>query len=217
MKRKSLFLLLLCFAGILHVGAQQVSMRDVFSHMPDSLLPYLSQNNRLDLIDFAESEMAAEITNTFDERVKLSKLTSDYLKLELSKASLVEMRLLPSTELLSDTAKTIVCLVTSFGETTPFSTITFYTSKWTPLPLEDPITANKDKLIVRPDTMSIETFNDLKDAFLPLYVSASLSETGNTLVLKASPQSRIHADDAEKPINDIIKPVSIEWDGMAFR
>ena len=83
--------------------------------------------------------------------------------------------------------------------------------------MEDPITANKDKLIVRPDTMSIETFNDLKDAFLPLYVSASLSETGNTLVLKASPQSRIHADDAEKPINDIIKPVSIEWDGMAFR
>lgn len=217
MKRKSLFLLLLCFAGILHVGAQQVSMRDVFSHMPDSLLPYLSQNNRLDLIDFAESEMAAEITNTFDERVKLSKLTSDYLKLELSKASSVEMRLLPSTELLSDTTKTIVCLVTSFGETTPFSTITFYTSKWTPLPLEDPITANKDKLIVRPDTMSIETFNDLKDAFLPLYVSASLSETGNTLVLKASPQSRIHADDAEKSINDIIKPVSIEWDGMAFR
>lgn len=217
MKRKSLFLLLLCFAGILHVGAQQVSMRDVFSHMPDSLLPYLSQNNRLDLIDFAESEMAAEITNTFDERVKLSKLTSDYLKLELSRSSSVEMRLLPSTELLSDTTKTIVCLVTSFGETTPFSTITFYTSKWTPLPLEDPITANKDKLIVRPDTMSIETFNDLKDAFLPLYVSASLSETGNTLVLKASPQSRIHADDAEKPINDIIKPVSIEWDGMAFR
>lgn len=217
MKRKSLFLLLLCFAGILHVGAQQVSMRDVFSHMPDSLLPYLSQNNRLDLIDFAESEMAAEITNTFDERVKLSKLTSDYLKLELSKASSVEMRLLPSTELLSDTTKTIVCLVTSFGETTPFSTITFYTSKWTPLPLEDPITANKDKLIVRPDTMSIKTFNDLKDAFLPLYVSASLSETGNTLVLKASPQSRIHADDADKPINDIIKPVSIEWDGMAFR
>ena len=30
----------------------QLTMRDVFLQMPDSLLPYLSQSNRLDLLDY---------------------------------------------------------------------------------------------------------------------------------------------------------------------
>jgi len=215
--KKCLFLLFAIFVGALQADAQYSSMRDVFSQMPDSLLPYMSHNNRLDLIDFAESGMEAEITNSFDEHVKLTKLTSNYLRLELSKASSVEMKLLPTEDLLPDTTKTIICIVYSFGEKTPFSSIKFYTSKWLPLSIENPITANSDKLIIKPDTMGIELFDELRDYLMPLYVSASLSETNNVITMKASPQGTVPIDNKSKCLNYIIKQISIEWDGKTFK
>ena len=43
----------------------QTTMRDVFRQMPDSIVPYLTENNRLDFIDFIDSNMKAEVTNAF--------------------------------------------------------------------------------------------------------------------------------------------------------
>ena len=40
-------------------SAQDLMIRDVFKQMPDSLMPYLSQNNRLDFIDFLDANMKA--------------------------------------------------------------------------------------------------------------------------------------------------------------
>lgn len=216
--KKSLSVLIMFLAGLLQAGAQQQpAMRDVFSQMPDSLFPYMSHNNRLDLIDFAESGMEAEITNSFDERVRLSKLTSDYLKLELSKFSSVEMRLLPSEDLLPDTTQTVICLIRSFGEKTPFSSIKFYTAKWLPLQIEDPIVTNSDRLIAKPDTMGVELFEDLRKYLIPLCVSAGLSDVGNVITMKVSPQSTIPIDNKSECINHIIKQISIEWDGKTFK
>ena len=215
--KKCLFLLFAIFIGALQAYAQYSVMRDVFSQMPDSLLPYMSHNNRLDLIDFAESGMEAEITNSFDEQVRLTKLTSNYLRLELSKASSVEMKLLPTEDLLPDTTKTIICLVYSFGEKTPFSNIRFYTSKWLPLSIENPITAHSDKLIIKPDTMGIELFDELRNYLMPLYVSASISETNDVITMKASSQGTMPIDNKSKCLNDIIKQISIEWDGKTFK
>lgn len=217
MMRKCLFLLSTIFIGALQSSAQHTVMRDVFSQMPDTLLPYMSHNNRLDLIDFAESGMEADVINSFDEHVKLIKLTSNYLKLELSKASSVEMKLLPTEDLLPDTTKTIICLVYSFGEKTPFSNIKFYTSKWLPLSIENPITAHSDKLIVKPDTMGVELFDELRDYLMPLYVSASLSEANDVITMKAAPQSTVPIDNKSKCLNSIIKQISIEWDGKTFK
>ena len=45
--------------------AQHLTIRDVFKSMPDSLMPYLSNNNRLDFIDFMDSNMKAEVKNQF--------------------------------------------------------------------------------------------------------------------------------------------------------
>ena len=53
----------LCALSIGQVCAQDLKMRDVFNHMPDSLMPYLSHNNRLDFIDFIDSNMKSEVRN----------------------------------------------------------------------------------------------------------------------------------------------------------
>ena len=45
------------------MSGQRLEIRDVFKQMPDSLMPYLSQNNRLDFIDFLDANMKAEVKN----------------------------------------------------------------------------------------------------------------------------------------------------------
>ncbi|MDO4802243.1 MAG: DUF3256 family protein, partial [Prevotellaceae bacterium] len=39
------------------------TMKEVFSEMPDSILPYIIKNRRLDCIDFIENNMKAEVEN----------------------------------------------------------------------------------------------------------------------------------------------------------
>ena len=41
----------------------QPKMREVFQRMPAMMLPYLTENNKLDFIDFIDSGMKAEVRN----------------------------------------------------------------------------------------------------------------------------------------------------------
>ena len=120
---------IVCHNGNLY--AQGVKMRDVFSQMPDTLLPYLSQNNKLDMMDFMESGMTADIVNGFDEHTCMTTLTDDYIRISLSPASSIEMKLLSTDKMLPDSADCILCMVRTVGTVQKSSTVRFYTSKWT--------------------------------------------------------------------------------------
>lgn len=132
-------------------------MRDVFGSMPDSIFHYLSHNNRLDMIDFLESGMAAEIDNSLGGKSRLDTLTADYLHLTLNESTSVEMKLHESERLLDDTTKTVVCVATTYSEAE--TNVEFYTSKWHKLPIS--IDYDRSSLIARPDTMSIATYDEL--------------------------------------------------------
>ena len=73
------------FASITgQVSAQDVTIRDIFKQMPDSLMPYLSQNNRLDFIDFLDSHMKAEVRNTLGGTSEMTALADDSLTMKPS-------------------------------------------------------------------------------------------------------------------------------------
>ena len=113
----------------------QTTMRDVFKQMPDSIVPYLTENNRLDFIDFIDSNMKAEVTNAFGGKSEMQKLTDDYLSLHLNAAASIEMRLLDVKEPV-DSASRIVCLVSTLGSDVRESKVAFFSLKWKPLPTE---------------------------------------------------------------------------------
>ncbi len=116
----------------------QVKMRDVLKQMPDSLIPYLKQNARLDFIDFKDSDMKAEVTNDFGGKSQLVELTDDYASLTLNSASQIQLRLLDVQESV-DGAQQVICMVRTLGDDIRESTIEFYSVKWRPLPLEQRI------------------------------------------------------------------------------
>ena len=124
--------LLFCLLLALELSAQ-TAIRDLLKSMPDSVIPYLTENNRLDMIDFMESNMDAVVTNSLGGKSQLLKLTDQYASIKLSEASSVAMRLLDvSTPV--DSLPQILCLVRTYGTDIRESSVAFYSLAWRPLP-----------------------------------------------------------------------------------
>lgn len=147
--RKPLFILALMICSI-GVYAQEPTMRDVFKQMSDSIVPYLSENNRLDFIDFMDSKMQAEVTNLLAGKSQMLELTDVFVSLELNQASSMQMRLLPVSEPV-DSAKQIICVVRTFGTDIRESTVNFYSLGWRQLPTTD--------YLLTDDEMFVATLN----------------------------------------------------------
>ena len=130
--RKWLLSLLVCIASV--SSAQEPTLRDVFRQMPDSLMPTLSGNNRLDFIDFLDSNMKAAVRNQLGGMSEMTILTDDSLSIRVSEALRVDMLLLKLDEPM-DTIQQVVVFAESFltdsvyGETT----VKFYTPDWQPI------------------------------------------------------------------------------------
>ena len=89
------------------------TLKDVFKQMPDSLMPYLSANNRLDFIDFMDSNMKAEVTNQTGGTSEMTALTDDSLSIRMSDALRVDMLLLNLDEPV-DTIRQVIVFVETF-------------------------------------------------------------------------------------------------------
>ena len=94
MKRHWLFIVGIFCA----LSATAQDMKSVFIAMPDSVTPLLSKINREDCVDFLDSNMKARVKNRFDGDAELQTLTEDYLMMQVSEVSTLEMKLLPVRE-----------------------------------------------------------------------------------------------------------------------
>lgn len=122
--KQFLLLLFLCFSLI----AQANSVEKVFVSMPDSLIPQLEEPWRKDLIGLYKSGKEARLENLMEGKSKLEKLTDDFIAVQVTERSRIEIKLLP---LINNTH--VVCLVqTVFGPTAD-SRISFYTTEWEPI------------------------------------------------------------------------------------
>ena len=90
---KKLFLIsLLCSSVACMAQNQTQTVRDLFKSMPDSLVPYLSTNNRLDMIDFMDAKMKAIVTNSLGGETEMIYLSDDSLAVKLNESSLLSMK-----------------------------------------------------------------------------------------------------------------------------
>ena len=93
------------------------------------MMPYLTENDRLDLIDFLDSGMKAEVTNQLGGKSELLRLTERFLSLNLSQGLSMKMLLLDSPEPV-DSVTQVICLVRTYGIDCRESTVQFYSMKW---------------------------------------------------------------------------------------
>ena len=115
----------------LTVRAGELKIQDVFKQMPNSVLPTLSENNRLDMLDFMDSKMKAEVTNRLGGKSEMTVLTDTTLTIRMSEALQVEMLLLKPEDAAGADSQ-VICLIETFGRDSLSldSQVRFFTPSW---------------------------------------------------------------------------------------
>lgn len=168
----------------------QVKMRDVIKQMPDTLVPYLKQNARLDFIDFMDSDMKAEVNNDLGGKSQLTELTDDFASFSLNPASQIQLRLLDVDEAIDD-ARQIICMVRTYGSDVRESTIGFYSVRWNLLP-------------------------SAKRIVLPSYMHhIALSSQAPELTIERETRLDMPANEEQKPLDETL--IRFKWNGKAFK
>lgn len=159
----------------LFAGAQD--MKTMFINMPDSLSPLFTKVNRADFADFLESNMKAQVKNKFDKKSEMKILTKDYLLLETTPQSTLEMKLLP----LNDSLK-VLCMVKTVCAPACDSQVRFFDTVWRELSVSGFVTFPKaDDFYQLTDTTDREKFADTRGKADILLMKAKLSPQDETM------------------------------------
>ena len=90
--------LLFAFAITLSACCWGQSMKDIVRTMPDSITPLLTLNNRLDLVDYLEANMKAEVKNKLGGMTELVELTDTTARFRMTESSELLLRLIDDGE-----------------------------------------------------------------------------------------------------------------------
>ena len=158
MIRKLSAFLILAFIGWGYLQAQEA--KTCFKNMPDSICPLLSAVNRADFIDFLESKMKAEVTNSFGGKSEMTELSPDYIHVKMTPQSSWQMKLLPT----NDSTK-VICVVATVCAPACDSHVKFYTTDWKELVASSylPVLPVLDDFIAEAaDTVDIYEYEDAR-------------------------------------------------------
>jgi hypothetical protein len=165
-------------------GLNAQTMKQIFQTLPDTILPSLTKNDRLDLIDLIENNMQNEVTNQLKGKSRMTLLTPNLTKIRLSELVEVQLCKLPTP------TSYFICYIHSVKTDTWDSTIRFYNPDWT-------LVANQQTLFTNaqpsPDFQHLD-FND--DTTLTLTSSHFKSESGQ-LSLKSKGSTTVHWDSTQ--------------------
>ncbi len=207
--KKLLFLMLLMFS--LAGYSQEARMATLFRAMPDSILPLLTKNNRLDFVDYLENKMQAKVRNRFDETAEMTALDENYLHIQMSPVSEVEMQLLPQTDSLGP----VVCLLRSYKAPARESVAEFYDDNWNRLYwIEVPSPKVEDCMSVVPD--SLQNDRDLAVAELEDMPIWSITVDRELAGLVFDLQIVVLPKELCEKISPYVTSLKYQWDGMTF-
>ena len=129
---RKLWMICILASSLCSLCEAQPKMREVFLQMPDSLIHYLTENNRLDFIDFVDSGMKSVVTNELGGKSEMVSLTDSTLVLQVSPVMRIDMHLMPVREPI-DSCNQVVCVLTTCGDMAPESKVEVYSVHWTSL------------------------------------------------------------------------------------
>lgn len=208
MKKRVLCLALL--VAVASVVWARVPMRQWVASMPDSVMPLLTKNNRLDFMDFIDSGMEAVVTNRLDGKSRMTMLEADFASIEYTKSSVVAMKLLP----LTDTTD-VLCMVTTMVGGVKDSRMVFYDEQWEKLDAQSFI--DEPQLLdfcVAEATDSAMLMWKKVDVFFKTYV---LSPDALILECELSSMDYLNRADKEAVVPYVRKaPLTYLWQGGRF-
>ena len=136
--------LLMAGAGMPCCAQTQLTMRDAFLQMPDSLVPYLPHDKRLDLLDYLDANMKAEVTNELQGKTVLETLGTDSLVLHMNDSHQLSMYLF-ETDAPVDSSRQVVVMSHEYRLATGEYERTqhCFSARWTALKELPPLSASQ--------------------------------------------------------------------------
>ena len=207
-----ILLIVLTFFCAMPIVAQD--MKSVFIAMPDSIAPLLTQVNKEDCVDFLDSNMKAEVTTRFGGTAEMKVLTEDYVFLQTTPSSTLEMKLLP----VNDSTK-VVCMVKTVCASACDSEIHFYTSDWKgKMAVGDFLQKPEQEAFYLPnDSVTEESVLIRKKADMHL-MKASLSKEDASLTFIYTTPDYLNKEDKKQMLRYLNpNPVVFQWKDGKFR
>ncbi|MDR0835293.1 MAG: DUF3256 family protein [Tannerella sp.] len=204
MKRLIFSVLVFFSAGF--ANAQTIA--DVFIKMPDEMIVQLEEAWRKDLIDLYKSGKTASLENTMQGRSVLKKLTDNYLLLETTERSTLEMKLLP---LVNNTF--IVCLISTVYAPVADSRTAFYTTEWKQISTKELFTPITGDWFQKEDTDTTSVkYQETKSLIYFDLIKYSLNENDNTLTAAYTFPEFLNEEEREKLLPFLkTEPKVYEW------
>ncbi len=192
------------------------TMREVWVTMPDSVIPYLNHNLRVELVDYWEMNADAKVKNRLDGDTKLVKMSDNYMELKLNESTDASIRLLSTGD-----STYIICMVKTFKAPAEESSVMFFSSDWKPLgknfglPTNNGSDKTKEMFTEVRDTMTTELYDRLYGMIEPVMLKAALSETEETIVFELS--LPFLTKDEKEEVSLILRQRKFKWDGKTFK
>lgn len=197
---KKIFLILLVTFSLLPLNAQ--NMRQIWLEMPDSIVPYLNRSLRTELADYVTMGMKSEVMNALRDTTRIEKLTDDYILIQLSNATKLEIKSLD--------ASTIAMVQTWCGPLAE-SKLSLFSNNWEVKPLNIDVSP----MFVKPDTMSQQRYSELLDMANVTMKEMQLSVKDNSLTIKYSVLLLSSTD--KKEMQAILRQRKLNWNGTTFK
>lgn len=185
------------------------TMGELWASMPDSILPYLSHETRMQMPTLASMPVDGHVDNLLGGKSRMDTLTANYTQVTLSEATTLQLRLMPTFS-----ADSIICMVKTYKQGQGESEVVFFTQDWQPLSTREHLGSNSiadfaGRLLQKPDTMNAATYATLKEKFDPVMVHASLSAADDTLTIALSPVLLSEDDQAE--VSALLTKKTLVW------
>lgn len=183
--------------------------------MPDSMIPYLNYNQRIELLDFINLNVKSEVRNLLGDSTVLDTLSTDYLHLTASPSMVIELKMLPCTH-----ADSILCMIKTLSSPELESTIEFYDKDWNRLPSETMFDGASLDSIRSGLALSLSAISDEKGIRLinvpdPILMYTTLNPSTNEILFQLS--IPLTNEEEKKEIKGNILPKKLKWAGKMFK
>lgn len=126
-------LLAFLMMSVVMVGVvRSEDLRSLFINMPDSIMPALTKSERMDFLDYMDSNMKARVQNKLGGESEMIALMDNMLSVKTSQSGQLDMALFKKKD-----GKIIICIIRTVTAGYPDSRIAFYTEGWKPVPLKE--------------------------------------------------------------------------------
>ena len=204
-------LYMIAVAALCFFEANAQTMEQVFAEMPDSIVPVMTKNNRLDCIDFYKSNMKPNVENLYGGKSELLKLDDNYLLLRPTSVSTVAMRKFVPTA-----GETFIVVAYTYSSPAKDTDIKFYTMSWKPLPAGNFVSPpEKKEFFVVSDTCDAERLAYASSACEDAFVCVELSEKEESLRYSLSVEA-LAPEERDRVLPYVKDAIVYEWNGKKF-